>query len=449
MTNDLWAHQRAALAFLERQPSALLHVAMGGGKTRIAIEAVRRRRLVLVLTPRAVIPTWEREMARWDPSRRTFALTGDVRKRAEVAKAAVTVAGRHPVALVVNFEAAWRAPLGEVLQRAPLEAVIVDESQRIKAPGGKASRWVRELRRRHPDLPMLLLSGTPAPNGPLDLWAQLAAATPHVVTRTFAEWRSRYAISGPLGPWHILGYRGLDEIAARIAPVTFHVDASAVERPDLLVVDMPVRLEGRTRAAYEALLRTFVANLREGRVTVTNRLTQLLRLQQLTGGVIVTDDGEQHRIGREKAEALREVLDELDPEEPVVVFARFRADLDAVHEVAAEAGRVSLELSGRRDELARWQGGEGTVLAVQMQAGSVGISLVRAAYGVVYSLGYSLGDYLQALARLHRPGQTRPVTITRLVAESTIDERVIRAIEAKRSIEEFIVEELTGGEVAV
>jgi SNF2 family DNA or RNA helicase len=117
--------------------------------------------------------------------------------------------------------------------------------------------------------------------------------------------------------------------------------------------------------------------------------------------------------------------------------------------VAAEAGRVSLELSGRRDELARWQGGEGTVLAVQMQAGSVGISLVRAAYGVVYSLGYSLGDYLQALARLHRPGQTRPVTITRLVAESTIDERVIRAIEAKRSIEEFIVEELTGGEVAV
>jgi len=442
MTADLWTHQRAALEFIARQKSGMLHVAMGGGKTRIAIEAVRHHRLVLVLTPKAVIPTWEREIARWHPERRTFALTGNVRQRAEVAKAAVTVSGRHPVAIIVNYDAVWRAPLGEVIQRANLDAVIADESQRIKAPSGKASRYVRELRRRHPDVQVLLLSGTPAPNGPLDLWAQFAAAVPQAVTRTFTEWRGRYAISGPMGPWHIIGYRNLDEVAQRLAPWTFHVDGSAVERPSLLVTDMPVRLGPKTRVAYEQVLRQFVALLHEGRITVTNRLTQLLRLQQITGGILATDEGISVRIGSEKIDALREIFEDLPPDEPVVVFCRFHEDLNAVHLAAADTGRESAELSGRRNDLQEWQDGKGTVLAVQMQAGSVGISLTRAAYAVIYSLGFSLGDYEQAIARLHRPGQTRPVTITRLIAEQTIDERIIAAIAAKRDIVDFIVGEM-------
>ena len=79
-----------------------------------------------------------------------------------------------------------------------------------------------------------------------------------------------------------------------------------------------------------------------------------------------------------------------------------------IHEACAGLGIHSLELSGRRDELKRWQDGGAQVLAVQISAGGIGVDLTRARYSIYYSLSFSLGEYDQALSRVHRPGQTRP-----------------------------------------
>lgn len=121
-------------------------------------------------------------------------------------------------------------------------------------------------------------------------------------------------------------------------------------------------------------------------------------------------------------------------------------DLDVVHAVCQRLGRTSGELSGERDQWEAFQFGEAfDVLAVQIQAGGVGVNLTRAAYAIYYSVGFSLGDYLQSLARIHRPGQTRPVTYYHLVASGTIDERVYAALQARQDLVEAV---LAGRKVA-
>jgi len=103
---------------------------------------------------------------------------------------------------------------------------------------------------------------------------------------------------------------------------------------------------------------------------------------------------------------LRDVLEDI-ADEAVVVFCRFPKDLEAVNRVADETARRSLELSGRMDELKRWQAGETPALAVQIDSGGVGVDLRRARYSIYYSPGFSLGSYEQSLTRIHRPGAGR------------------------------------------
>jgi len=147
------------------------------------------------------------------------------------------------------------------------------------------------------------------------------------------------------------------------------------------------QLGGEARRTYRSLKRNLMAELDAGEVTAANALVKLLRLQQITGGFIRTDDGQDVQIDSAKMNLLRDVLEDIAPDEPVVVFCRFHKDLEAVNRVADETGRRSLELSGRMDELKQWQAGEAPVLAVQIDSGGVGVDLTRARYSIYYSLG--------------------------------------------------------------
>jgi SNF2 family DNA or RNA helicase len=127
----------------------------------------------------------------------------------------------------------------------------------------------------------------------------------------------------------------------------------------------------------------------------------------------------------------------------VVVFCRFRSDLDDVAAAARELGREYAEVSGERKDLERWQAGDAAILGVQMQSGGVGIDCSRAAYAFYYSLGYSLGDYEQSLARLRRPGQTRCVRYYHLVCQGTVDEQVYAALRERRNVVDAVLQKLS------
>ena len=96
------------------------------------------------------------------------------------------------------------------------------------------------------------------------------------------------------------------------------------------------------------------------------------------------------------------------------------------------------------DELKRWQAGDAPVLAVQIDSGGLGIDLTRARYAIYYSLGFSLGSYEQSLARVHRPGQTRPVEYIHLLAENTVDEKVVAALSSRADVVNAVLQEMKG-----
>ena len=182
-----------------------------------------------------------------------------------------------------------------------------------------------------------------------------------------------------------------------------------------------------------------MAGVNDGFITAGNALTKLLRLQQVAHGCSKTDDDDIVRLGRSRAKALKETLEGIG-DEPVAVVCLFRSDIEdvrwAVAELNKEGGkdRTVVELSGsKKDIQGKWKE-EGDVAAVQIRAGGLGIDLTKARYCVLYGIGFSLGDYEQVLARVHRPGQERPVTYVQVVGHDTIDEKVYKALRDKKDV---------------
>jgi SNF2 family DNA or RNA helicase len=158
-------------------------------------------------------------------------------------------------------------------------------------------------------------------------------------------------------------------------------------------------------------------------------------------------------MGTAKADLLREILEDVGREDRVVVFCRFHHDLDTVKRVAEELDRGGLyktcgEISGRVNEYQQWKRGEFSTLAVQLQAGGLGIDLTEASYLLFYTMGFSLGDYQQAIARVHRPGQERSVVVYRLLARRTVDTKIISALDRRRDVIRSILRDVQAAQPA-
>lgn len=438
-----WQHQANALQFVQGKAAAMLAMDMGTGKSRVVVDLVRERgyQRVLILCPLSVVPVWPQQFAtHWGPMAATVVALNDGAVADKKYRADLSLRSNvSPTVIVINYESAWRQPFAAWVIGQTWDLIVLDESHRVKKPGGKASWFCKMLGRRTDQ--RLCLTGTPMPHSPLDIYAQYRFLNPYVFGTSFTRFKLRYAIPDPRFPGRVVGYRNEDELQAKYQSIAFRVRAADVlDLPPVQHIERVVALEPAARRVYQDLERRFYAEVDAGTVTPANALVKLLRLQQVTGGFVRDDDGTDHDVGHEKAGVLTDLLDDLDSSEPVVVFGRFRHDLDTVHRVAMALDRRSAELSGRRNELADWQAGDAPILAVQIQSGGVGIDLTRAHYCVYLSLGFSLGDYEQSLARVHRPGQTRPTFYYHILAERTVDAKVYQALRARKDVVSAILE---------
>jgi SNF2 family DNA or RNA helicase len=291
------------------------------------------------------------------------------------------------------------------------------------------------------------------PHSPLDLYGQFRFLEPEVFGSSFVRFRSRYAECDLRFPGKVKAWKNQDELTAKLDARSWRVTADEVlDLPDAIHETIPVELSPKVRRFYRQLESEMTAELEAGTVTAANALTKLLRMQQATGGYCRLDGSNAVTAidgVPSKRLALLDRLEDLPATEPVVVFCRFRSDLDDVAAAARTLGREYAEVSGERKDLERWQAGDAAILGVQMQSGGVGIDCSRAAYAFYYSLGFSLGDYEQSLARLRRPGQTRCVRYYHLVCGGTVDEQVYAALRERRSVVEAVLHKLTTQKGAV
>ena len=445
-----WRHQQEAFEFVRPLKGAMLAMVPGTGKSRVAIDYALDLdvQLILIVCPLRVVPVWEGQFQKFAPDQYSFLAlddrVGSVQKKTLAARDLLAWSQKlaQRLAIAINYDSARREPFASWAIKQIWPLVILDESHKIKQPGGRTSKWAARLglgaMRR------LALTGTPMAHQPTDIWAQFRFLDPHLLDPAFSSFRNRYAVLGGWGNKEIVGWRYLDHLEKDFRRIAFRVDESVLDLPPELDQTLTTQLDPEGARLYGEMERKMIAWIEEGRqVTAANAMVRLLRLQQITGGTVTDEQANPQRVDRAKQALLQDLLEDI--EEPVVVFARFRPDFEAIQAAASACGFAYFELSGVRDELARWQSGTKAgraVLAVQMQAGGVGVDLSRARIAIYYSLGFSLSDYLQSRARIRRPPQQRPCIFYHLQIRNSIDEYILRAVEARRDLVDSVLQEL-------
>lgn len=460
---------------------------------------------VVIVCPNKVRGVWPREVRKFSELDWHIVDGSKLSKRARHGRVSLKLAQRlheaeeclfdctcgAPVhAAVVNYEAFAREPWQTWRPPHRIDVAVYDEVHRIKAHGmktrlggytisGAIAQWVGFTAKR------IGLTGTPMPQTPLDIFGIFRALDPGIFGLSWSLFRSTYAITNPHVEEMVVGYRNVVDMARKFFSITY-LPVIDLDLPAVTDITREFELEPEAQKIYDSLDQELWADLsgfgggvanaavlrqldgeldalagedfdgnlidrvrdrlaEEGStVTPANIMVKLLRLQQLTGGTVIDDDGNRIRVSKGKAELLAEVLDEVgchcaegNEPEPTVVFCRFRSDLDVVRETAEAAGLRYAEVSGRRHDGLTYESEmnpDADIVGVQIQSGGTGVDLTRARVAIWYSLGYALSDYDQARKRLDRPGQTRPVVMVHLLATGTADFDVYGALDGRRSV---------------
>ena len=441
----LFDHQKAGLRLLMVRNAVYLAWQMGTGKTlpvTVLCEEAEMKR-VLVACPKSVIDSWPVQFERHThgPYRCLPLRKGSVKKRLEEAQKFLA---RGPGAVILNHEAVWREPFGPWALEQDWDLVVVDEAHRISEARTKVSSFFASLRPRARK--RVALSGTPIPNTPLSLFGQMKFLDPGLFGTSFMSFRNRYAVMGGWRAKEVVAFKNLDDLHEKFYTVAHRVTKEeALDLPETVDEKMTFELSPSAQKIYNSVEGSFKTQIDKGTITAANALVELLRLQQITGGTVGTDQKTKQKVDEGKEKLLTEYLQNVNDKEPIIVFCRFHSDLEAVHRASHKAGRESLELSGRKNDLIEWQNPDELpkVLAVQIQAGGVGVDMTRSAYCVYYSLGFSYADYEQSRARLDRQGQTRSVTFTHLIAEKTVDKKVYQVLQKKGNVIQEILKDFS------
>lgn len=379
---------------------------------------------VLVIAPKRVAEdTWTREHEKWDHlSGLTVSRvlgTPQQRVRALSRKADVYVISRDLVQWIVQrYGKLW-----------PFDMVVVDELSSFKNPQAKRFRALRQV------LPYIErvvgLTGTPSPNGLMDLWAEVYLLDRgERLGRTLGWYREKWFKPAVQNGYVVYKWAALkgaaDEIRERISDICVSMSAADyLELPDRIDREVPVRLSEPEMAQYRKMEQEQLLQVQDETVVALNAAAVMSKLMQLANGRAYTDEHGVVRIHDAKAEALAEIVDVSDS--PVLVFYSFKHDLDAIREKIPEA-----KVLEGPETIAAWNRGEIPVLLAHPASVGYGLNLQDGGHVIVwYGLTWSLELYQQANARLHRQGQTRPVIVHHLIAEGTVDEQVMKALRTK------------------
>jgi SNF2 family DNA or RNA helicase len=302
-----------------------------------------------------------------------------------------------------------------------------------------------------------ILTGSPVTKNPLDLYTQCEFLDPFLLN--FNSWyafRNRYAIMKTI---HVRGrsiqtvhkFQNLGELSDRLKGFSYRVlKEDCLDLPEKIYMKRHVALTKEQENLYEQMRKTAIANL-NGKVTSTvTVLTQLMRLQQITCGHFVADDGTVQTIKNNRLDELMDVLEET--ENKAIIWAYWQRDVQDIRDAIEKkyGPRSVVDYYGltpqdeRQDNIRRFQNdNECRFLIGTPSTGGYGITLTEANTVIYYSNGYDLEKRLQSEDRAHRIGQKKNVTYIDLIAEDTVDEKIVKSLRKKINIaSEVMGEEL-------
>lgn len=344
---------------------------------------------------------------------------------------------------VTNYENVWR--MENTLIKWKPQMIVLDESHRIKTHTSKQSKELHKLGKLAHY--RMILTGTPVSNSPLEFFSQYKFLDPGIFGANYHRFLHRYAIMGGYGGYQIVQYMNLDELTEKAHSIAYRVrKEEAVDLPETVNQTIYCEMEPAAKKAYTKLEKEFVAEVKnEDTISAPNVLTRLLRLSQIVGGFVTTDEGQMINISRSKIKALAEKVDDLiDAGKKVVIFARFRAELDAITEMLntekIDHVRIDGSVKDRGVLVDRFQhDSDCKVFIGQLKAVREGLTLTAADTAIFYSYDYSYADYDQAKARIHRIGQINKCTYIHLVMDNTVDTDIFSALHNKRNMADVVL----------
>ena len=457
-----WPYQQFCEDKIMELPNIGLFLDMGMGKTVLTLTALFKLkyhrfalRKALVIAPKKVAEdTWTSEAAKWDHlSRlRVSPVLGTEKQRLAAldVTADVYVLGRDNTCwLVQHYGHDW-----------PFDVVVLDESSSFKSHQAKRFKALRTVR---PKIKRLIeLTGTPAPHGLMDLWAQLYLLDGgQRLGRTISCYRDAWFLPDKRSRTTVFSYKPKDgadaEIREAISDICISLRAEDyLALPECMYQDIPVVLDAKAQQAYDRLERDALLEIQDEEAIITAGTAGVLtnKLLQLCNGACYDEDGNAQVIHDAKIEAFLETVEQLNGEH-ALVFYNFKHDLDRLL-AALDKSKLRVRVYRGPEDGAAWNAGEVDLLLAHPASCCYGLNLQAGGRHIIwFGLTWALEQYQQANARLYRQGQDKPVMIHHLLVKGGVDEDVMASLNAKDDTQEGLlaalrarIEKAKGGLVA-
>ncbi|MFT3951194.1 MAG: DEAD/DEAH box helicase [Oscillospiraceae bacterium] len=418
----------------------------GLGKTVITLTAVNdlkynrfRIQKALVIAPKRVAEaTWSKEAAKWEHLKhlKIVPILGSLTKRIRALNTPgdIWIINRENVEWLVDY-------LGHDWC---FDMVVIDESTSFKSH--QAKRW-KALKRIRPRISRIVeLTGTPAPNGIMDLWAQIYLLDGgQRLGKTIGGFRERYFDSNAHGG-HFTTFGAKDDAEGAIQALIGDICVSMKAEdylllPDVVVDEIPVVLDDKVRKQYNELEREAILETGEDVITAAGAAALSNKLLQLCNGAVYDADGNVVEIHSCKLDAFIELIEALSGQ-PALVFYNFKHDLTRLEAALSKTKLRVRRLNGPQDE-ADWNARNIDILLAHPASCAYGLNLQDGGNHVIwFGLNWSLELYMQANKRLHRQGQRQKVIIHQLAVVGGRDEDVVQALNDKGTTQEALINSL-------
>ena len=454
-----YAHQLKALEMSHNKEVFAYFMEMGTGKSKVLLDNIAvlydkgKINGALIIAPKGVYKNWfDSEIPQH--------LVKHIQKKAILWQANITEKQQFKLnslfkseidlhILIMNVEAFSTkkgVAFAEKFLLSHNTLMAIDESTTIKTPTAKRTKAIVKLGeiakyRR-------ILTGSPVTKSPLDLYKQCEFLDPWLLDHSsYYTFRTRYAIMRSANfngrsVQIVVGYKNLEELSEKLKPFSYRIlKDDCLDLPPKTFMKRVIQLTPEQNKVYQQMKQLALAELNVKRITTVNVITQLMRLQQITCGHFKADDGSLQEIKNNRITELMDLIEEIEGK--AIIWAHWRHDIATiVREIEKEyPGSVmtyygDTTIDDRQKAIKEIQNPESKVrfLVGTPQTGGYGLTLTGASTMIYYSNGYDLEKRKQSEARIDRIGQKKPMTYIDILAEDTVDEKIVKALRKKENI---------------
>ena len=446
---DLHNYQDFSVEYIKSHPEAMIILDCGLGKTAVTLTAILDLMFdrfdvgkTLVVAPlRVCTSVWPAERETWEHVSflRMSVMVGDAKQRATAlrAQADVFVVNRENLKWLTDYLEKHNMPW-------PFDMVVIDELSSFK--NHQSQRW-KALRKVRPYIKRIVgLTGTPASNGLLDLWAEVFLIDKGVrLGRFISRYREAYFKPAGMNPYTGVVYNYVprpgaeEQIYQKIGDISVSMKAKDyLHMPECLTVTHNVEMEPEERQLYDAMKEDLLVNVDGDTLTADNAAALSNKLLQMANGAVYNADSEVKHIHDRKLEALLDLIEQANGQSVLVCYW-FKHDHQRIQEYLTAKGMPPRDLKSDQD-IADWNAGNIPIALISPASAGHGLNIQKGGHILIwFSLVWSLELYSQTNARLWRQGQNEVVTIHHIVMKDSVDEDVLSALKRKDVTQQSLI----------